>query len=125
MGKPEDEFETTARVPFQQLRPDVEIVDERQGATLTCLTQPRLGYVFRLNRGETVIGRAEEAYPDVAVFVFSPTPRDLEKMSGTMMRFLTRTEIEQMAFESAAARIRTEHAWLAEDLRRHGFDLER
>ncbi|HUU22667.1 MAG TPA: hypothetical protein VM389_09050, partial [Phycisphaerae bacterium] len=76
-------------------------------------------------RFSEVIGRAEEAYPDVSVFVFSPTPRDLEKMSGTMMRFLTRTEIEQMAFESAAARIRADHAWLAEDLWRHGFTLER
>ena len=60
MGKPPDDFETTARVPFKQLRPEIEIVDERKGATLTCLTQPRLGYVFRLNKGETVIGRAED-----------------------------------------------------------------
>lgn len=76
-------------------------------------------------RFSEVMGRAEEAYPDVSVFVFSPTPRDLEKMSGTMMRFLTRTEIEQMAFESAAARIRADHAWLADDLWRHGFALDR
>jgi predicted acylesterase/phospholipase RssA len=76
-------------------------------------------------RFSEVMGRAEEAYPDVSVFVFSPTPSDLEQMSGTMMRFLTRTDIEQMAFESAAARIRADHAWLAEDLWRHGFRLER
>jgi NTE family protein len=74
-------------------------------------------------RFSELIGRAEEAYPDVSVFLFSPTPRDLEQMSGTMMRFLTRTETEQMAFESSLERIRRDYDWLAADFRRYGFEL--
>jgi two-component system cell cycle response regulator len=83
MGKPENEFETTARVPFQQLRPDVEIVDERKGATLTCLTQPRLGYVFRLNRGETVMGRAEDVDMQLKVSGISRRHALIREEDGT------------------------------------------
>jgi predicted acylesterase/phospholipase RssA len=72
-----------------------------------------------------VIGRAEESYPEVTVFVFSPTPKDLEKMSGTLMRFFYRTETEEMAFESAQRRIAADFDWLAADLARYGFSLRR
>jgi NTE family protein len=72
-----------------------------------------------------VIDRAEEAYPNVTVCVFSPTPRDLEQMSGTMMRFFYRTETEDMAFESASQRIRQEFDWFAADFQRHGFEIRR
>ena len=72
-----------------------------------------------------VIGRAEESYPEVTVFVFSPTPRELEKMSGTLMRFFYRTETEEMAFESARRRIAADFEWLAADLARYGFSLRR
>ena len=72
-----------------------------------------------------VIGRAEESYPEVTVFVFSPTPRDLEKMSGTLMRFFYRTETEEMAFDSAQRRIAADFEWLAADLARYGFSLKR
>ena len=71
-----------------------------------------------------VIDRAEEAYPTVQVVVFSPTPRDLEKMSGTMMRFFYRTETEDMAYASASAQIKTDFPWLAADFERHGFRLK-
>ncbi|MCK9462327.1 MAG: patatin-like phospholipase family protein [Proteobacteria bacterium] len=76
-------------------------------------------------RFSEVIGRAEESYPEVTVFVFSPTPRDLEKMSGTLMRFFYRTETEEMAFESAQRRIAADYDWLAADLARHGFALRK
>lgn len=72
-----------------------------------------------------LIGRAEESYPDVSVFVFSPTPRDLEHMSGTLMRFFNRAETEEMAYESACQRIATEFDWHRADFERHGFVLER
>jgi predicted acylesterase/phospholipase RssA len=72
-----------------------------------------------------LIGRAEESYPDVSVFVFSPTPRDLEQMSGTLMRFFNRAETEEMAYESACQRIATEFDWHRADFERHGFVLER
>lgn len=72
-----------------------------------------------------VIGRAEESYPEVTVFVFSPTPRDLEQMSGTLMRFFYRTETEEMAFESARRRIGADFEWLGADLARYGFSLKR
>jgi predicted acylesterase/phospholipase RssA len=72
-----------------------------------------------------VIGRAEESYPDVSVFVFSPTPRDMEQMSGTLMRFFNRAETEEMAYESACQRIATEFDWHRADFERHGFVLER
>jgi predicted acylesterase/phospholipase RssA len=74
-------------------------------------------------RFSEVIGRAEEAYPNVSVVVFSPTPRDLEKMSGTMMRFFYRTETEQTAYESTQARILEDWPWLSEDFARFGFTM--
>ncbi len=76
-------------------------------------------------RFSEVIGRAEESYPEVTVFVFSPTPRDLEKMSGTLMRFFYRTETEEMAFESARRRIANDFEWLSADLARYGFSLKK
>ncbi len=75
-------------------------------------------------RFSEVIGRAEEAYPNVTVVVFSPSPRDLEKMSGTMMRFFYRTETEQMAYDSTVARIEEDWAWLSADFARHGFNMK-
>ena len=71
------------------------------------------------------IGRAEEAFPNVAVFVFSPTREDLEQMSLTMMPFLSAAETEERAFKSVSERIRKDYEWLAKDFSRHGFDLSR
>jgi predicted acylesterase/phospholipase RssA len=71
-----------------------------------------------------VIGRAEEAYPNATVIEFFPSPKDLEKMSGTMMRFFYRTETEEMAYASTVERIKRDYAWLAADLGRHGFALK-
>lgn len=76
-------------------------------------------------RFSELIGRAEEAYPDVAVYVFTPTARDLEEMSGTLMRFFYRTETEDMAFASASERLTRDFAWMAADFERHGFELSR
>jgi NTE family protein len=76
-------------------------------------------------RFSEVIGRAEEAYPNVAVCVFSPTRQDLEQMSLTMMRFVYRREVEQMAFKSVSQRIQRDFEWLAADFERHGFELSR
>ncbi len=72
-----------------------------------------------------VIDRAEEVYPDLKVLVFSPTPSDLEKMSGTLMRFFNRTETEEMAYESTCQRINRDFDWLAADLERYGFELSK
>ncbi len=72
-----------------------------------------------------VIDRAEEAYPDLKVLVFSPTPHDLEKMSGTLMRFFNRTETEEMAYESTRQRIIRDFDWLKADLERYGFELSK
>ncbi|MCP4606164.1 MAG: hypothetical protein GY847_37565 [Proteobacteria bacterium] len=74
-------------------------------------------------RFSEVIGRAEEVYPDVSVCVFSPTRQDLEQMSLTMMRFIYRTKIEEMAFKSVSQRVKRDFDWLAADFRRHGFYL--
>jgi two-component system cell cycle response regulator len=60
-SRPEDEHDATARVPLQQLRPGPGEANDRQGAALTCLTQPRLGWVYRLTQPRTVLGRAEDA----------------------------------------------------------------
>jgi len=72
-----------------------------------------------------VIGRAAEAYPNVSVHVFSPTSRDLEQMSGTLMRFFYSTETEEMAYRSAREKIEREIAWFDADLRRHGLALRK
>jgi predicted acylesterase/phospholipase RssA len=72
-----------------------------------------------------VIDRAEEAYPNVSVLVFSPTSRDLEKMSGTLMRFFYKTETEEMAFESTRERLTQDFDWIASDFSRHGFELKK
>ncbi len=61
VSRPEDDHDATARVPLQQLKPGPGEANDRQGATLTCLTQPRLGWVYRLTQPRTVLGRAESA----------------------------------------------------------------
>jgi hypothetical protein len=76
-------------------------------------------------RFSEVIGRAEETYPNVQLVVFSPSARDLEKMSGTLMRFFYRTETEDMAYASTCERIKEDYPWLAADFARHGFALTR
>jgi NTE family protein len=75
-------------------------------------------------RFSEVIDRAEEAYPNVSVIVFSPSARDLEKMSGTLMRFFYRTETEEMAYQSTRERLAQDYEWLAADFDRHGFELK-
>jgi NTE family protein len=75
-------------------------------------------------RFSEVISRADEVYPDAAVYLFSPTPHDMEQMSGTLMRFFYRTETEEMGFVSACQRIDQDHAWLGADLARFGFELK-
>lgn len=105
---------------------------------LTPVSSERPGYVSRRGgvfntvqsiksmirtRFSEVIDRAEEAYPNVTVIVFSPTPKDLEKMSGTMMRFFYRIETEEMAYASTVERIRNDYPWLASDFGRHGYPL--
>jgi NTE family protein len=70
-----------------------------------------------------LMGRAAEAYPNVALYVFSPTTQDLEKMSTTLMRFGGASETEEMAFQSVSRRITENHAWMAADFARHGFEL--
>jgi NTE family protein len=76
-------------------------------------------------RFSELMGRAEEAYPNVSVIVFSPTSRDLEKMSGTLMRFFYKTETEEMAYHSTRERLTQDFDWLASDFSRHGFELKR
>ncbi len=76
-------------------------------------------------RLSAAIDRAEETYPDVTICVFSPTPRDMELMSGTMMRFFYRIETEDMAFESTSQRFVREFDWLARDFARHGIKIKR
>ena len=61
VSRPEDDHDATARVPLHDLKPGPEEANDRQGATLTCLTQPRLGWVCRLTAPRTVLGRAESA----------------------------------------------------------------
>ncbi len=94
-------------------------VSERGGFFATVQTVK----AFIRTRFSEVMGRAEEAYPDVGVFLFSPTRQDLEQMSLTMMRFMYRAEIEEMAFKSVSRRIQRDYEWLAADFERHGFTL--
>jgi diguanylate cyclase (GGDEF)-like protein len=61
VSRPEDDHDATARVPLQQLKSGPGEANDRRGATLTCLTQPRLGWVYRLTETRTVLGRAESA----------------------------------------------------------------
>lgn len=75
-------------------------------------------------RFSEVIERAQEAYPDVAIYEFSPGAKDLEKVSGTMMRYFFSAETVDMAYDSACEQIEQTRAWLKADLDRHGFKLK-
>jgi predicted acylesterase/phospholipase RssA len=72
-----------------------------------------------------VMGRAEEAYPNVALFVFSPTRQDLENMSTTMMRLGGWAKTEEMAFQSVSRQIQENYDWMVTDFFRHGFELRK
>ena len=75
----------------------------------------------RLNE---VITKTEETHPHVAIHVISPTPKDMEQMSGTMMRFFYSANTENMAYVSATEQIRQRYEWLAEDFQRHNIQLK-
>ena len=70
-----------------------------------------------------MITKTEETYPHVSVHVFSPTAKDMEQMSGTMMRFFYSANTENMAYDSAGEQIAGDFEWLAEDLIKHGIEL--
>ncbi|MCU0660708.1 MAG: patatin-like phospholipase family protein [Myxococcota bacterium] len=69
--------------------------------------------------------RAEEAYPDVTVFEFSPSAKDMEHMSGTMMRFFYSPQTIDLAYRSASEIIDRDYEYLSSALRSHGFELRR
>ncbi|MBN2344533.1 MAG: patatin-like phospholipase family protein [Deltaproteobacteria bacterium] len=71
-----------------------------------------------------MITKAEEANPNISVYVFSPTAKDMEQMSGTMMRFFYKPDTENMAFDSAVEQIESDKDWLREVFQRHNFELE-
>lgn len=68
-----------------------------------------------------MVTKAEETNPNISVYVFSPTAKDMEHMSGTMMRFFYKTDTENMAFDSAMEQMEDDHEWLAEVFRRHNL----
>lgn len=70
-----------------------------------------------------MITKAEEANPNVSVYVFSPTAKDMEQMSGTMMRFFYKPDTENMAFDSAVEQIEADKAWLQEAFNRHNLEM--
>ncbi len=76
-------------------------------------------------RFSEVMGRAEESYPNVALFVFSPTRQDLENMSTTMMRLGGWAKTEEMAFQSVSRQIRENYEWMVTDFRRHGLEVSK
>lgn len=69
--------------------------------------------------------RAEESYPDVTVFEFSPSAKDMEHMSGTMMRFFYSPQTVDLAYRSATEIIDRDFEYLENALRGHGFELRR
>ncbi|NLN61854.1 MAG: patatin-like phospholipase family protein [Myxococcales bacterium] len=71
-----------------------------------------------------MVDRTGEAHPDVSIILFSPSGRDMEQMSGTMMRFFYRTETENMAYDSTKERILSEYKWFAAVFSRHGYRLK-
>ncbi|MBN2717660.1 MAG: patatin-like phospholipase family protein [Deltaproteobacteria bacterium] len=78
--------------------------------------------MIRTRLGE-MITKAEETNPNVSVYVFSPTAKDMEHMSGTMMRFFYKTDTENMAYDSAMEQMEGDLDWLQEAFRRHNFTL--
>ena len=83
MARPVDEPETTARIRIDTLLQQQRAAAHHAGATLTCLSQPRLGMVFNLNRGKTVIGRSEDADVHLAVAAVSRRHALVTEQDGT------------------------------------------
>jgi len=83
MAEPPDEVETTARLPLQELRAASSEAETRSGATLTCLTQPKMGLVHRLPAGRTLIGRGEDADLQLTVPGVSRHHATITEDSGT------------------------------------------
>ena len=83
VSRPEDDHDATARVPLQHLKPDPGEKDNRQGATLTCLTQPRLGWVYRITGARTVLGRAENADVQLSMPGVSRAHAAIQEEGGT------------------------------------------
>ena len=78
--------------------------------------------MIRTRLGE-MITKAEETNPNISVYVFSPTAKDMEHMSGTMMRFFYKADTENMAFDSAMEQMDEDADWLKEVFSRHNFQM--
>ncbi|MBN2804850.1 MAG: patatin-like phospholipase family protein [Deltaproteobacteria bacterium] len=76
-------------------------------------------------RLDEAISKTEESNPHVSIHVFSPSPKDMEQMSGTMMRFFYSASTEKMAYNSASDQIDQNFEWLEEDFLNHGITLSK
>ena len=64
-----------------------------------------------------------EQYPYVDFFIFQPDGEIRRAMSGSLMKYWFRTNIEQLAFSDTRRRIRLELEKYHREFKRHGFEL--
>ncbi|MFW5876748.1 MAG: patatin-like phospholipase family protein [Myxococcota bacterium] len=114
----------------------------RQGATLVILIDPLVpvfspeaGYVHARGglfgtlqglkglinqRFDKAVHALAEMFPDVSFWLFRPESNEMRILSGSPMKYFYRREVEEVAFESSARKMRE---WLPEmqrDFARHG-----
>ncbi len=116
-----------------------------QGATLVILIDPlvpvqatRAGYVNERGgfygtvqglkalingRFDKAVRAIREMYPDVAFYLFSPEQEERRIMAGSPMKFFFRKEVERVAYESTARKIRRWLPEMSQDFERHGMTL--
>lgn len=120
-------------------------VAAKRGATLVILVDPLVparsrepGYVrarggiYGTTQGLKALinGRFDKAnraiaemYPDVAFYLFRPETDEMRILSGSPMKYFYRPEVEDIAYEATARKIRESLPMLTRDFRLHGVTL--
>ncbi len=117
----------------------------RQGATLVVLVNPLVpvrseeagyvharGGVFGTMQGlkalingrfDKAVRAIHEMFPDVCFYLFRPEAEEMRIMGGSPMKYFYRREVEDIAFESTAQKIRAMLPEMSRDFALHGVSL--
>jgi predicted acylesterase/phospholipase RssA len=117
----------------------------RNGATLVILVDPLVpsvsehaghvharGGIFGTMQGlkglvngrfDKAVHAIREMFPDVAFYLFRPEGEEMRILSGNPMKYFYRPEVEAIAFENTARKIRSHFVEMSRDFAAHGITL--
>ncbi|MCA9582123.1 MAG: hypothetical protein KC416_10050, partial [Myxococcales bacterium] len=74
-------------------------------------------------RFDKAVRAIREMFPDVTFYLFRPEDEERRILSGSPMKYFFRREVEDIAFQATARKIRTWLPEMSRDFARHGITL--